>query len=348
MRSVFQQAAPGMQDVGNQEGDRIMFDARSTFSLPGAWSVPRLPLDPELSQQTFRWLRDVGLSDGEIVMAEAFDPVMYTSWIYPTSPDSQFRRAISDFSVWETAIDNKLESYAPTLDSEGRQDLADTLSRMLHGETIGNDSLLSVYSAGWHDLGARLMSMGEDGGPQWKARFIHAMEKTFHTVINETSRAADQWLTLTDYSQIRPWESNLILYVPFVEVANNAFLPDEAASDPRINDLSERIGLIFGLMNDVFSVRREDTGSPTLNAVLMDRHNRNVTLGESVEAVAEWHGRLVEDFDSLANEISADYDSVVMRYVAGIRRLIVGITGWTMESPRYAGEFNFEVQRSVS
>lgn len=310
------------------------------FSLPADWPSGRNSLAEGMSAQTHAWLAQVGLTTDpngrRARAARKFDPGSYAALVHPMTTRIEVLQATSDYSIYETLIDDEMEVVAPAMTPIQRLALADSITAMLRGEDV-SESPVSHFAAGWADIGGRLLALGKPYGDAWASRFLGTMERTFRTVVCDGPLAFEQWLDEETYTQVRPWDSNLLMYLPLAEVADDAPCPPRVAADPRHVEIVPLCGLIFALMNDSRSAFKEDTGSPTMNSVLIRRHHTGSTIAESVAYVSAWHGRCVARFETLATELNRDYGEPAARYLAGMRGVLTGITEWTHTAPRYTG-----------
>jgi len=319
------------------------------FLYPSGWAASRNPLAVGLNQQTRDWALEMGLflpQDSALkVMHDAFDTEEFAAWLYPFTRNVEFLRFVSDFTLWISVLDDELEKTSPPMSAQARAELIHGWKLMIEGQHASGKSR---YCAAFRDLTSRVQSFaGEQHGPQLAARFISLLEQMLAVVVGDEPQGSLSWQDRSFYEAVRFMSSQVLWYVLFVEIAEECYLPEAVTADPRVQRLAVATTLIFGLINDVFSVSKEETGRPVLNTVLMHMHHERCSQAEAIAAIAGWHNALVVEHMQVARAAAGSFgafDRHFERFVRGIQNLNRGLVEWMLCSRRYTLPTSCEVR----
>jgi hypothetical protein len=319
------------------------------FLYPSSWVASRNPLAVGLNPQTRDWALEMGLllpQDSALkAMHDAFNTEEFAAWLYPFTRNVDFLRFVSDFTLWNAVLDDELEKTSPPMGAQARAELIHGWKLMIEGQHASGQSR---YSAAFRDLTSRVQGFaGEQHGPQFAARFISLLGQMLATVAGDEPQGSLSWQDRSFYEAVRPMASQIPWYVLFVEIAEGCYLPEALTTDPRVQRLAVSAALIFGLMNDVFSVSKEETGRPVLNTVLMHMHRERCSQAEAIAAIAVWHNDLVVEHMQVARAAAGSFgafDRHFERFVRGLQNFTRGLVEWMLNSRRYTLPTSCEVR----
>ena len=183
------------------------------------------------------------------------------------------------------------------------------------------------------DLGAEADRLG---GSEWHGRFADSMARYFDGCLLERPyRRREEVPTLAAYRRLRAWSIGTFPVFDLIELARDAVLSPDEASDPALAEVRERAALLCAWVNDVYSHRKESEESDPLNLVTVLGREFGLPEGEAFLAAAEVYNTDLALFDRRAAELRLDGPPRVASVVRGLDDWVHGNYAWTALSRRY-------------
>ena len=308
---------------------------------PNDWAQARNERAKGLNEETRTWahrVKLIGTDDVDLArMCQEFDTESYAGWLYPQTSSRALLRIISDFVLWGTVLDDETERSAQNADEAQRQQMFDTYVSIIEGTAKDGENR---YVHAFHDMMLRVREIiGISHFTTWSANFYSILKQGFRALIWDEPQAARAWQDLNFYGTVRPLSTNVLWYLPFIEIADDCPLPAQIVNSAAMQDLNKLCSLTFGLFNDILSFSKENTGRPVLNAALMHMHQRGCDERAAFDEITHWHNDSVTLFQSSAAQLRREHagsGDTVSRYIRGVEHWMRGIAEWQLRSPRYA------------
>jgi hypothetical protein len=175
----------------------------------------------------------------------------------------------------------------------------------------------SVAPAHWLDRAARIHL----------AYLQTSMDERMH-------RAANSVPTTAQYVTSRHYNGGMFYAAALIELANEAWLPEEVSSRPEITDLALRLSNASTWANDLFSYQREAAHGTGANLAVVLTTHEGMTGDEATTKIVELVNAELLTLDFLCDAAAALPDPAA-RYAEGVRALASGLMYWMATTARY-------------
>ena len=149
-----------------------------------------------------------------------------------------------------------------------------------------------------------------------------------------THRAASSVPTTAQYVTSRHYNGGMFYAAALIELANEAWLPEEVSSRPEITDLALRLSNASTWANDLFSYQREAAHGTGANLAVVLTTHESLTEDEAVTKIVELVNAELLTLDFLCDAAAALPDPAA-RYAKGVRALASGLMYWMATTTRY-------------
>jgi 2-methylisoborneol synthase len=313
-------------------------------AVPELYCPPALRDDPALgeavNERLVAWAGEVGVYQGRLDQLRAANFGRLVMLAHPDTEDADRLLAAAKCAVAEWAADDYYcddESAGATPELVGPRlamataaidpvPLPDRYAPQL-AEAARTDPVLAALRSA-HDHAARYAV------PSQLARLRHEIVNLF-TGFN----AEAGWRTVRQTPHV--WEylvnrqlNSFLPCMALIDVVGGYVLPTDAYAEPRARRAIMHAALASTLVNDLYSMAREDDGSgynlPTLIAA-----EDGCTLREAVRRSVAIHDELVHDFESEAAVLYLSGPPPLQRFLAGVWAWLGGNREWHRSTDRY-------------
>ncbi|GLF98940.1 terpene synthase family protein [Streptomyces yaizuensis] len=286
------------------------------------------------------WLARYGLvpdADAELYRSYALPALIELA--YPGAPEAELD-LLTDILGWYTILDDHFDGPA------GRDlRVARTLFRRFEDIVNGHGSggrwfamppapWANGISAAWTDLCLR-QSQGR--GLVWNRRSARDWRDCLYTFVAETvHRSRGSVPSVVEVLMLRRHGSAVFPFLDLLERVRDA----EAPSDLRVHGQWHRLRMYtaeaIALINDLFSLAREERRKSVFNTVLVLQEEHGVTRERAVEIVAERVRLLRQECEVLRTALVAEFPQC-REYLESTRTLVEAVETWTRTTGRYNG-----------
>lgn len=140
------------------------------------------------------------------------------------------------------------------------------------------------------------------------------------------------------YLEFRGYDIGGWTGVTMVEVSTDIFLPSEIRADPRLQQLERLTVTHLSIVNDIMSFEKEATQeSNGLNLIKLLKDTQCVSVNQALKQAMELANNVTHTFDQIEVEWQAlsEPESVVYRFVGGLKQLMTMNHQWHLASKRY-------------
>jgi hypothetical protein len=188
-----------------------------------------------------------------------------------------------------------------------------------------------------HDVWVRTCGRA---GSAWRERFVaHLQDYLAGAEWEAGNRAAARVPSVDEYRGMRRRSVALEMFLDLIEPLSGIEVPAAAAADEEYLELRRVGSNVVAWFNDLVSWPKEEAAGDPHNLVLVVRHERQVSMGEAMAAVAADHDAEVNEFLAARDRLMAGplaADRAVRTMVTGVEHWIRGHLDWSMETGRYA------------
>jgi hypothetical protein len=250
-------------------------------------------------------------------------------WIvysYPYAHGPQ-RALLLDQLGWFTVLDDLFDGPLGR-DLPRAQDLLDRLVCVTRG---GGDAAPGPVGA-WADIWARVTDGMSTG---WRDRFAADWTSCLDTFRAETRhRCAGTMPTVREAVPLRRHASAFFPAMNMLERLRRAELPDHVHAAPGFRLLRAGVADIGTLMNDVFSLPREENQDAPFNTVVLLCRERGHTRAEALAAVRADIDRLRRECVRLRDALGRQFPECQW-YLRGTAQIVNGVYRWSRTTGRY-------------
>ncbi|MFB7663196.1 terpene synthase family protein [Kitasatospora sp. NPDC056138] len=193
----------------------------------------------------------------------------------------------------------------------------------------------SALIAAWQDLWYRQAGPMTDS---WRRRAAAEWRVCLTTFVTETRHRARGTLPdLSGTALLRRHASCLYPFMNMLERVHGAGAPAQLHAEPSLHRLRAQTADAATLINDLFSLEREERQSAAqFNMVMALQRTRGYRRDEAIAAVRTRVRRLQDDSDALRRQLVRRHPAGHW-YLHGTRELVDGVYAWTSTSHRYHG-----------
>lgn len=200
-----------------------------------------------------------------------------------------------------------------------------------------------AFGAALADLWQRTCSGRSRGWCERLGRNVSAYLGCYHA--DMVARDRDSLPDIGEYLELRTDSYAMLLSTNFAELAAGADLPDRVHGCAEFAELRRITGLHGGLINDIFSYRKEMLNDYPYNAVHILRTARNCSVQEAVDGVNELATNCIERFIDLERRLPATLTAIeveqatiadALRSVSVFGSMLRGNLEWCRVVTRYA------------
>ncbi len=191
------------------------------------------------------------------------------------------------------------------------------------------------------------LAIAENATPAQVERWNQATAEYFTGLLWEAvNRAEDRVPSLNDYVAMWLKQSGVYPCIVFTDIACGYEVPATGWSDPRVRTLREMVSAIIGWDNDLTSYDKEvhraaEHGFPVVqNLVSVLQAEFGCPADEAAGLAGVMRDRAMARFLKLRDEVGADGDSALTRYVHGLGQWIRAYLDYSGASPRYTDPGN--------
>ncbi|HYQ65626.1 terpene synthase family protein [Actinophytocola sp.] len=159
------------------------------------------------------------------------------------------------------------------------------------------------------------------------------------SMAERTHRAASSVPTTAQYVTSRHYNGGMFYAAALIELANEAWLPEDVSSRPEISDLALRLSNASTWANDLFSYEREAAHGAGDNLAVVLTTHEDLTEQEAVTKIVELVNAELLTLDFLCDAAAALPDPAP-RYAKGVRALASGLMYWMATTARYGSTPN--------
>jgi hypothetical protein len=138
--------------------------------------------------------------------------------------------------------------------------------------------------------------------------------------------------SLEEYLALRRRSVGMETCFDLTERLYHCELAPELASDPRLLAMRRLAGEVIALVNDVFSVEKEEALGDHLNAVLVIERTGNRTREQAVAQAREEVGALTVQLTRLETELLAEHGVAPASQALALRRFTTNLWDWSRGS----------------
>ncbi|MDP8928552.1 MAG: terpene synthase [Actinomycetota bacterium] len=299
-------------------------------------------LGEEVNDRLVEWAEQVGIYPGKLDQVRAANVGRLIMLAHPESddPDRLLAAAKCALAEWATddhyVDDEMLGADPPQLST--RLVLANAVVDPAHlpnryapelERAVGEDPVLVAYRSGLDHL-ARYASVAQ------MARLRHELAVMFVAYNQEAAwRATGRTPPVWEYLVHRHENSFLPCMVLIDPVAGYELPPREFA-DPRVRRVFTMAGSASVLVNDLYSVSKEQSGED-FNLPKLIAAEEGCSLQQAIERTVELHDELMHTVEVEAAALSLEGSPALGRFLAGVWAWLGGGLEWHRTSPRYSG-----------
>jgi len=179
--------------------------------------------------------------------------------------------------------------------------------------------------------------------PAWYLRFINSL-RAYREARAQVAEDAQNGSVpdMESYIQLRRDASGLRLVLAFIECTMDLRLPENVASHPVVQALTEHAIDIIAWSEDLAMLSRNQASGHTFHLPAVIMAEQGLTLPGAVTQCGTLIRQAVEAFLATEQDLPSFEDPQVDRevrsYVRGLRECIAGSINWMYESQRYFGD----------
>ncbi|MER6916175.1 hypothetical protein ABT354_31270 [Streptomyces sp. NPDC000594] len=257
---------------------------------------------------------------------------------YPGVPETELE-LLTDLLGWYTVLDDHFDGPA------GRDlRVARTLFRRFEDivNGFGGGRWFAMppapwadsVSAAWADL-CRRQAQGRSA--VWNRRSARDWRDCLYTFVAETvHRSRGSGPSVVEALMLRRHASCLYPFLNLLERALDTEAPSGLRTHGPWHRLRTHTAEAAGLINDLFSLAREERRGSVFNTVLVLQREHGVTRERALEIVAERVRELRRECVLLREECAAAYPEC-RGYLEATRHLVDAVETWARSSGRYSG-----------
>ncbi|WP_017601571.1 family 2 encapsulin nanocompartment cargo protein terpene cyclase [Nocardiopsis lucentensis] len=309
---------------------------------------PALRDDPALGEEVDRrlvaWAEEVGIYPGQLdkIRKAEFGRLMMLAHPETDDPDRLLAAAkcgLSEWSVDDHYVDGEVEEarpellgqrlaiahsvidqanlplrYAPQLERVVRDDPVCVALR----SAINNLSTMATTSQVRrlrHELGIMFVAYNQEA--VWQAQ----------------GQRPPVWEFL-----MHRHENSFVPCMVLIDAIAGYELPYGEFADPRVRRAFTLAGTATVIVNDLYSMAKEDPGDFSLPRLIATEED--CSLGEAVERTVQIHDELMHTFEAEASALAAAGSPELRRFLAGTWAWLGGSREWHSSSGRYHGTSN--------
>lgn len=315
-------------------------------AVPELYCPPALRDDPalgtEVNERLVEWAEEIGIYPGQsdVVRKAEFGRLIMLAHPESDDPDrllAAAKCALAEWSVDDHYVDGEAEeavpellgqrlaiaysaidpaylaaSYAPDLERVLREDV---VMRALRN-SIGN---LANYAT-----------------PSQVARLRHELSVMFVAYNQEgVWRATDQRPPVWEYLMHRH-ENSFLPCMVLIDAVGGYELPPGEFADPRVRKAFAIAGSASVILNDLYSMGKEDPTDTNLPRLIAAEEN--CSLREAIDRSVEIHDEMMHRFEREAAAISLVGSPALRRFLAGVWAWLGGSREWHSRTGRYNAE----------
>ncbi|SDD79487.1 terpene synthase family protein [Actinokineospora iranica] len=275
------------------------------------------------------WLRLRDLVPGrEIHRYQAQGLWKLIAYSYPRAQGAA-RLLLIDILGWFTVLDDHFDG-PPGRDPEQARALVDLLVNAPADSPA--DPRTAAILAAWQDIRRRQCLGMSDA---WARRTAAEWARCLDTFVTEARHRADGTLpTPDDAVPLRRHASCLYPFMNMLERVRGAELPDRLRADPAFDRLRAHTADAATLINDVFSLSREEERDSPFNMVVILQRHQGADRPAALAAVRAWIEGLRRESDALRESLSREYPDQSW-YLRQTARLVDGVHRWSSTTFRY-------------
>jgi hypothetical protein len=206
------------------------------------------------------------------------------------------------------------------------------IERMRYPTPLRGDE--SSVVEGLADIWERLCGCA---APGWPERFTRTFEAYARGCVWEAeNRARGQIPSLAEYMERRRYTSGLYLFFDLIEIADEMWLPEKELESIRALRAWANDGVAW--FNDIVSLNKELRAGDVHNLVVVLRQEHQLGLQEAVDEAARLFNARMREYVELEHRLPSlgvEGDSLIQRYLTGLRCWVRGNMDWSYESGRY-------------
>ncbi|GAA3842174.1 hypothetical protein GCM10022403_087780 [Streptomyces coacervatus] len=238
----------------------------------------------------------------------------------------------SDLAAWIFAFDDICDE-GPLGTRPG--ELIEAMSRLQRA--IESPELLvqdDPFAQALRDIRLRLNAVAT---PVQVARWVDAMRGYFFVEAYKACNIARNVApNLSDYAFIRVYAAGALAFAVLPHIAEGIDLPSTVWEDRRIRALTEMADSVTMWDSDIFSYAKEShrsgDGHNLIDAV---RNTYGYSSGQALKAAVAMRDRVMCRFLQLREEVTAEGDPLIRRYLQGLGHYIRGVLDWCLITDRY-------------
>jgi 2-methylisoborneol synthase len=327
----------------------------SGVTVPALYCPDALRDDPALGAEVDErlvawWDREIGARPGELEKLRACGFGRLIMLAHPDCDDPDRLTAAAKCAVAEWAVDDLYldgDSAAPEPERLGPR-LAKAYAAMAPARLppmpytlryeleLREDPVLRAIRSSWTNL-------GRYASPMQVFRLRHELAVMFVAYNQEaewhvSGRVPPVWEFL-----MHRWENAFCPTMVLTDPVGGYEVPAHEFFDPRVRRAFTTAGVASVLVNDLYSLDKEDQGSAfdySLPTVLMAEEG--CTLQQAVDRTARMHDEFVHYFESESAALAAQGSAQLGRFLAGVWAWMGGSKQWHATSARYHKNQNIE------
>ncbi|HEY8201262.1 MAG TPA: family 2 encapsulin nanocompartment cargo protein terpene cyclase [Actinomycetota bacterium] len=323
---------------------------RAPAGSPRGTAVPELYCPPavrddkalgeEVNDRLVEWAEEVGIYPGQLdrVRSANFGRLIMLAHPDSDDPDRLLAAAKCALAEWATDdhyLDDETLGADPRLLAT-RLVLANAVVDPAHlpvryapelERAVQDDPVLRAYRSSLADL-ARYASVTQ------MARLQHALAVMFVAYNQEAEwRTAGRTPPVWEYL-VHRHENSFLPCMVLIDTVGGYELPPTEFTDPRVRRVFTMAGSATVLVNDLYSVSKEQSGE-NFNLPKLIAAEERCSLQQAIERTVEIHDELVHTVEVEAAALNLDGSPALQRFLAGIWAWLGGNREWHSTSPRY-------------
>ncbi|WP_231951364.1 family 2 encapsulin nanocompartment cargo protein terpene cyclase [Nocardia terpenica] len=322
--------------------------------IPPLYCPPPVRDNPELAELVndglIAWAAEIGLYEGRLDELRDADFGRLIMLAHPDSDDPDRLLAVAKCAVTEWSVDDYYcEEDAPDTAPDGspsqawaelgpKLEMAAAAMDPVHlparyapqlEEALQADPILRAFRTSFEHF-ARY------GTPTQVARLRTEIAGWFIALAAEAGwRAAGRMPPVWEYLTNRQPHSFLPCMAP-LDAVGGYELPAAEYADPRVRRLVTTAALASQMVNDLYSMAREDlSGGREFNLPTVLAAEEGCSRHDAVQRTAEVHDELVHRFEREATVLAATGTPELRRFLGGLWAWLGGNRAWHAESKRY-------------
>ncbi|MCH6161741.1 Camphene synthase [Streptomyces sp. M600PL45_2] len=298
-------------------------------------------LGEEVNERLVAWAEEVGVYPGQLdrVRAAGFGRLIMLA--HPETDDADrllaaAKCALAEWSVDDHYVDGEAEEADPERLGQ-RLAIAFAAIDPAHlprryapqlAETLRDDPVMTALSDSLDNL-SRYASTAQS------ARLQHALSIMFVAYNQEAVwRTTGQMPSVWEYLMHRH-ENSFVPCMVLIDVLAGYELPPWEFADPRVRRAFTMAGSASVLLNDLYSMAKEDPEDTNLPRVIAAEEK--CSLREAIEASARIHDELMHTFEEEAAVLAVNGSPALARFLAGVWAWLGGSREWHSTTGRYHG-----------